>query len=74
MAGKSGGGAGGYFKQYAMWILGLGFGLAVLKMFDMDPLGVVGWFISTSWNIINNIADWFGGSKEFREIFKQPQG
>lgn len=73
MAGK-GGGAGGYFKQYAMWILGLGFALAVLKVFNMDPFGVVGWFLSTSWNIINDIAEWFGASQWFKDTFSKPQG
>lgn len=74
MAGKGGRGVGATMKQIALWLLGLGFLLALLRLFNMDPFGIVNWVIGTAWNIIDRIADLLQANASFREIFSKPQG
>lgn len=69
----SSGGAGGIFKKGVMFVVGAGVLLAVLRVFNYDPLGIVSfvwdWFAYAA----NWVSDLLTGSEGFRKILAGPK-
>lgn len=63
---------GNLMKKVFMFILIAGLLIALLRMFNYDPFGVVSWVIS--WIVwgINGVANFFFDSQVFHEITKKP--
>jgi putative flippase GtrA len=65
--------SGGMVKQILIFFLACGFGLAVLRVFNYDPFGVVDWLFSWASNIIGRIADFFSGNETFQKATRKPE-
>jgi hypothetical protein len=55
-----------------MFVLYCGLGLALLKIFNYDPFGVVGWVWDWFVKIVTSIADFLTGNEAFRKITSKP--
>lgn len=71
MAQKGGGGFGSKILRGLGFLVIIGLGLAILKIFNYDPFGFVDWLLSTAWNIIQKISNWFASNETFQKIFSQ---
>lgn len=64
---------GNFIKQALLFMLGCGILLAVLRVFDYDPFGIVSWLFSWFSAIVNGIADFLIGNDAFRRITRKPE-
>lgn len=65
MSSKSGGIGGTALKILGVFVV-LGFIVALLRVFNWDPFGVIDWIIFWITTIITSISDWFGGNEYFQ--------
>lgn len=72
MAGKRGGGLGDMVMKVGGFLLACGLLLAVMRVFNWDPFGVVTWLWDWFALIVNRIADFFTGNDTFRKATSKP--
>lgn len=73
MAGrKGGGGFGNTVLKVLGFLVACGFLLAVMRVFNWDPFGVVSWIWDWFAMIVNRIADFFTGNDTFRRATQRP--
>lgn len=67
MAGRgAAGGAARMVGKVALWIVGLGILVAVMRAFNWDPFGAISWLWGLASNAVNAVADWFSSLEWFR--------
>lgn len=69
---RSGGGIGRFFKNAIIGIVCAGVILALLRMFNYDPFGIIDWAWNWIVHIVNKIATWLTGNEAFRKATKSP--
>lgn len=67
MSGKAGGAGNKALKMLGIFVV-IGFLVAILRVFDWDPFGVIDWIINWVLMIITSIADFFGGNEYFQKF------
>ena len=73
MAAKKGGkGMGNTLLRIGGFLIGCGFLLALMRVFNWDPFGVVGWLWDWFSAIVTRIADFFTGNDTFRKVTSKP--
>lgn len=69
----SSGGVIGLFKKGVILVVGAGVLLAVLRVFNWDPFGIVSFIWDYFSYAANGVADWLTGSAWFRKILSGPK-
>jgi hypothetical protein len=73
MPGKnSGGGLGHTIGRVLLALVLIGFLIAVLRVFDWDPFGVIDWAWNLVTTVVTRISDFFSGNRTFQEVFTAP--
>lgn len=72
MAAKRGGGFTDVVMKVGGFLLACGILLAVMRVFNWDPFGIVSWIWDWFAMIVNRIADFFTGNATFRKITSRP--
>lgn len=73
MAAKQAAGVQNVLKKILYAILIFGFLLALLRVFNYDPFGVVSMIFDWFSYAVNGIADFFTGNRTFREVASGPK-
>lgn len=56
-------------KKALYYVIGAALVLAILRIFNNDPLGLVDWIIDTLWSIVVAIRDFFVSQPWFHRLF-----
>lgn len=69
---KGGSGVIGFLKQAGLFILLAGLVIALLRVFNWDPFGILEWAWQWIQTIVYGIADFLTGNDTFRKITEKP--
>lgn len=69
---RSGGGVISTISRAFMYLMLAGLIIALLRVFNWDPFGVMEWLWSMVMGVVLYVSDWFSGNETFREITRAP--
>ena len=64
---------GGTVRKVLLFVVGCGVFLAVMRIFNWDPFGVISWIWDWFEKLVTSIADFLTGNQTFRKVAEGPK-